>query len=56
MSFYSPVCTLYPDIMKSVYDSIKKEREWLSRKPPWWRFKKRKIWLSENPMGKSYYI
>lgn len=48
-------CSLFPDIRKSVNESIVREQEWLDRKPHWWQFKKRKIWLSENPNDKYYY-
>ena len=56
MSFYCEVSkAFYPDIVKSINESIAREQEWLDRKPHWWQFKKRKIWLSEKPFGKSYY-
>lgn len=51
MSFYCPgIEVTYPEILKSINNSIQREQEWKARKPKWWQFKKRKIWLAEKPV------
>ena len=54
MSFYVPGCELlYADIRKSIDSSIQREQKWLARKPKWWQFEKRKVWLTEKPNQKE---